>query len=83
MSVSDLHDSIEKVQLADMGSYQCAVQSEDHRTLSEEGSVQLEGESALVLLEHQKKKLFSLRDSRVFPNPTRQVCLISQWSRST
>lgn len=34
---------IEKVQLADMGSYQCAVLSEDHQTLSEEGSVQLEG----------------------------------------
>ncbi|KAM3616369.1 uncharacterized protein V6R79_016901 [Siganus canaliculatus] len=35
--------SIERVQLTDMGSYQCAVLSEDHQTLSEEGSIQLEG----------------------------------------
>ncbi|XP_041796238.1 tyrosine-protein kinase receptor UFO [Chelmon rostratus] len=35
--------SIEKVQLPDMGSYRCAVQSESHQTLSEEGSIQLEG----------------------------------------
>uniref|UniRef100_A0A672IYP0 receptor protein-tyrosine kinase n=1 Tax=Salarias fasciatus TaxID=181472 RepID=A0A672IYP0_SALFA len=34
---------IEKVQLPDMGSYRCAVLSESHRTLSEEGSIQLEG----------------------------------------
>ncbi|XP_070762195.1 tyrosine-protein kinase receptor UFO [Enoplosus armatus] len=35
--------SIEKVQLPDMGSYRCAVLSESHQTLSEEGSIQLEG----------------------------------------
>ncbi|XP_028319972.1 tyrosine-protein kinase receptor UFO [Gouania willdenowi] len=34
---------IEKVQLPDMGSYQCAVLSETPPTLSEEGSIQLEG----------------------------------------
>ncbi|MEQ2264432.1 hypothetical protein XENORESO_006598 [Xenotaenia resolanae] len=34
---------IEKVQLPDMGSYRCAVQSEGNRTLSEEGRIQLEG----------------------------------------
>lgn len=38
------HDSIEKVQLPDMGSYRCAVQSASHRIMSEEGSIQLEGE---------------------------------------
>lgn len=36
-------NSIEKVQLPDMGSYQCAVLSEDQPTLSDEGSIQLEG----------------------------------------
>uniref|UniRef100_A0A4W6CQX2 receptor protein-tyrosine kinase n=1 Tax=Lates calcarifer TaxID=8187 RepID=A0A4W6CQX2_LATCA len=35
--------SIEKVQLPDMGSYRCAVLSESHQILSEEGSIQLEG----------------------------------------
>ncbi|KAM6932607.1 tyrosine-protein kinase receptor UFO [Lycodopsis pacificus] len=35
--------SIDKVQLPDMGAYRCAVLSESHQTLSEEGSVQLEG----------------------------------------
>ncbi|XP_035479556.1 tyrosine-protein kinase receptor UFO [Scophthalmus maximus] len=35
--------SIEKVQLPDMGSYRCAVQSASHRIMSEEGSIQLEG----------------------------------------
>ncbi|KAM9801717.1 tyrosine-protein kinase receptor UFO [Neosynchiropus ocellatus] len=35
--------SIEKVQLPDMGSYQCAVETESRRILSEEGSIQLEG----------------------------------------
>ncbi|KAM7412670.1 hypothetical protein PAMA_020174 [Pampus argenteus] len=35
--------SIEKVQLPDMGSYRCAVQSGRNQTLSEEGSIQLEG----------------------------------------
>ncbi|XP_056296945.1 tyrosine-protein kinase receptor UFO [Pseudoliparis swirei] len=35
--------SIEKVQLPDMGSYRCAVLSESHQTMSEEGSLQLEG----------------------------------------
>lgn len=35
--------TIEKVQLPDMGSYRCAVMSEGHQTLSEEGSIQLEG----------------------------------------
>ncbi|XP_044059587.1 tyrosine-protein kinase receptor UFO isoform X2 [Siniperca chuatsi] len=35
--------SIEQVQLPDMGSYRCAVLSESHQTLSEEGSIQLEG----------------------------------------
>ncbi|XP_023817067.1 tyrosine-protein kinase receptor UFO [Oryzias latipes] len=34
---------IEKVQLSDMGSYRCAVQSESGRLLSEEGVIQLEG----------------------------------------
>ncbi|KAF7665325.1 hypothetical protein LDENG_00147640 [Lucifuga dentata] len=34
---------IENVQLPDMGSYRCAVLSESHQTLSEEGSIQLEG----------------------------------------
>ncbi|MEQ2177956.1 hypothetical protein GOODEAATRI_009117, partial [Goodea atripinnis] len=34
---------IEKVQLPDMGSYRCAVQSEGNQTLSEEGRIQLEG----------------------------------------
>lgn len=34
---------IEKVQLPDMGSYRCAVLSESHQTLSEEGGIQLEG----------------------------------------
>uniref|UniRef100_A0A667XZE1 receptor protein-tyrosine kinase n=1 Tax=Myripristis murdjan TaxID=586833 RepID=A0A667XZE1_9TELE len=34
---------IEKVQLPDMGSYRCAVLSESHRTLSDEGNIQLEG----------------------------------------
>ncbi|XP_054867823.1 tyrosine-protein kinase receptor UFO [Amphiprion ocellaris] len=34
---------IEKVQLPDMGSYRCAVLSERHQTLSEEGRIQLEG----------------------------------------
>ncbi|XP_060903104.1 tyrosine-protein kinase receptor UFO [Labrus mixtus] len=34
---------IEKVQLPDMGSYQCAVLSESQQTLSEEGGIQLEG----------------------------------------
>lgn len=38
------HNSIEKVQLPDMGSYRCAVLSESHQTFSEEGSIQLEGE---------------------------------------
>lgn len=42
------HDSIENVQLVDMGSYQCAVLSDDHQTLSEEGSIQLEGESTCI-----------------------------------
>uniref|UniRef100_A0A3Q3JIJ1 receptor protein-tyrosine kinase n=1 Tax=Monopterus albus TaxID=43700 RepID=A0A3Q3JIJ1_MONAL len=37
------NNSIEKVQLPDMGSYQCAVLSGGHRILSEEGSIQLEG----------------------------------------
>lgn len=36
-------NSIEKVQLPDMGSYQCAVLSGDQPTLSDEGSIQLEG----------------------------------------
>uniref|UniRef100_A0A8C2XQX2 receptor protein-tyrosine kinase n=1 Tax=Cyclopterus lumpus TaxID=8103 RepID=A0A8C2XQX2_CYCLU len=35
--------SIEKVQLPDMGVYRCAVLSESHQTMSEEGSLQLEG----------------------------------------
>ncbi|TMS07246.1 tyrosine-protein kinase receptor UFO [Larimichthys crocea] len=35
--------SIEKVQLPDMGSYRCAVKTESGQTLSEEGSIQLEG----------------------------------------
>ncbi|XP_034459354.1 tyrosine-protein kinase receptor UFO [Hippoglossus hippoglossus] len=35
--------SIEKVQLADMGNYKCAVLSEHVQVLSEEGSIQLEG----------------------------------------
>lgn len=35
--------SIEKVQLPDMGSYRCAVLSESHQTMSDEGSIQLEG----------------------------------------
>ncbi|XP_037320238.2 tyrosine-protein kinase receptor UFO [Pungitius pungitius] len=35
--------SIEKVQLPDMGAYRCAVLSESHQTMSEEGSIQLEG----------------------------------------
>ncbi|KAK9521229.1 hypothetical protein VZT92_021052 [Zoarces viviparus] len=35
--------SIDKVQLPDMGAYRCAVLSESHQTMSEEGSVQLEG----------------------------------------
>ncbi|CAJ1064939.1 tyrosine-protein kinase receptor UFO [Xyrichtys novacula] len=35
--------SIEKVQLPDMGSYQCAVLSESQQILSEEGGIQLEG----------------------------------------
>uniref|UniRef100_G3PHI2 receptor protein-tyrosine kinase n=1 Tax=Gasterosteus aculeatus aculeatus TaxID=481459 RepID=G3PHI2_GASAC len=34
---------IEKVQLPDMGAYRCAVLSEGHQTMSEEGSIQLEG----------------------------------------
>uniref|UniRef100_A0A3B5BA30 receptor protein-tyrosine kinase n=1 Tax=Stegastes partitus TaxID=144197 RepID=A0A3B5BA30_9TELE len=34
---------IEKVQLPDMGSYRCAVFSESHQTLSDEGRIQLEG----------------------------------------
>ncbi|XP_071768624.2 tyrosine-protein kinase receptor UFO [Centroberyx gerrardi] len=34
---------VEKVQLPDMGSYRCAVLSEEHRTMSEEGNIQLEG----------------------------------------
>lgn len=37
-------NSIEKVQLPDMGSYRCAVKTESGQTLSEEGSIQLEGE---------------------------------------
>ncbi|XP_036005781.1 tyrosine-protein kinase receptor UFO [Fundulus heteroclitus] len=35
--------SIKKVQLPDMGSYRCAVQSKGNQTLSEEGRIQLEG----------------------------------------
>ncbi|XP_068441313.1 tyrosine-protein kinase receptor UFO [Clinocottus analis] len=35
--------SIEKVQLPDMGAYRCAVLMESHQTMSEEGSLQLEG----------------------------------------
>uniref|UniRef100_A0A665UCW6 receptor protein-tyrosine kinase n=1 Tax=Echeneis naucrates TaxID=173247 RepID=A0A665UCW6_ECHNA len=35
--------SIEKVQLPDMGSYQCAVLLESHQIFSDEGSIQLEG----------------------------------------
>ncbi|XP_033971769.1 tyrosine-protein kinase receptor UFO [Trematomus bernacchii] len=35
--------SIQKVQLQDMGAYRCAVRSESHQTMSEEGSIQLEG----------------------------------------
>ncbi|XP_070685561.1 tyrosine-protein kinase receptor UFO [Pempheris klunzingeri] len=35
--------SIEKVQLPDMGTYRCAVRSESHQTLSDEGGIQLEG----------------------------------------
>ncbi|KAM9853307.1 tyrosine-protein kinase receptor UFO [Aulostomus maculatus] len=35
--------SIEKVQLPDMGSYQCAVQTDDLQILSDEGRIQLEG----------------------------------------
>ncbi|KAM4743295.1 tyrosine-protein kinase receptor UFO [Anableps anableps] len=35
--------NIYKVQLSDMGSYRCAVQSEGNKTLSEEGRIQLEG----------------------------------------
>lgn len=35
---------IEKVQLSDMGSYRCAVLSGETEILSEEGSIQLEGE---------------------------------------
>ncbi|KAK5905244.1 hypothetical protein CesoFtcFv8_006727 [Champsocephalus esox] len=35
--------SIQKVQLQDMGAYRCAVLSESHQTMSEEGSIQLEG----------------------------------------
>lgn len=35
---------IEKVQLSDMGSYRCAVLTEEKEILSEEGSIQLEGE---------------------------------------
>lgn len=37
-------NSIEKVQLPDMGSYRCAVLSESHQIVSEEGGIQLEGE---------------------------------------
>uniref|UniRef100_A0A7N8X2N1 receptor protein-tyrosine kinase n=1 Tax=Mastacembelus armatus TaxID=205130 RepID=A0A7N8X2N1_9TELE len=36
-------NSIEKVQLLDMGTYQCAVQSGSQQVLSEEGRIQLEG----------------------------------------
>lgn len=36
-------NSIEKVQLLDMGSYQCAVLSEHQQTFSEKGGIQLEG----------------------------------------
>uniref|UniRef100_A0A7N6B0S5 receptor protein-tyrosine kinase n=1 Tax=Anabas testudineus TaxID=64144 RepID=A0A7N6B0S5_ANATE len=35
--------SIEKVELSDMGHYQCAVLSGSHQILSKEGSIQLEG----------------------------------------
>lgn len=35
---------IEKVQLSHMGSYQCAVLSEEQEIFSKEGSIQLEGE---------------------------------------
>lgn len=35
--------SIEKVQLPDMGAYRCAVLSQSHQTMSEEGNIQLEG----------------------------------------
>ncbi|KAG7479604.1 tyrosine-protein kinase receptor UFO [Solea senegalensis] len=34
---------IDKVQLLDMGSYRCAVLSESHQIMSEEGAIQLEG----------------------------------------
>lgn len=47
---SSAHNRIEKVQLPDMGSYRCAVLSESHRTLSDEGNIQLEGELSLAQL---------------------------------
>lgn len=37
-------NSIEKVQLSDMGSYQCVAKSEERDVMSQEGSIQLEGE---------------------------------------
>lgn len=50
---------IEKVQLSDMGSYQCAVLSEEQEIFSEEGSIQLEGEFIIS----------SIISTKLNPNP--------------
>lgn len=46
------YNSIEKVQLSDMGSYQCVVKSEERDVLSQEGNIQLEGEFIFSSVTH-------------------------------
>lgn len=58
-----------------MGSYQCAVLSEDHQTLSEEGSVQLEGESTCSSPSRQKE-IFSSRSLLTPSLPARSASLL-------
>lgn len=53
-------DRIEKVQLPDMGSYQCAVLTESQETYSEEGSIQLEGEFNHSLYTPKRRGLFNV-----------------------
>lgn len=83
------HNSIEKVQLPDMGSYRCAVLSETHQTFSEEGSIQLEGE---FMFSYKNKpvssKCYSFvwivkRVETLIQQILSQVFLISLWSPST
>lgn len=67
-----------------MGSYQCAVLSEDQPTLSDEGNIQLEGAFTNTAAA-TSESVFSLRSwlFLVFGPPPTKAFLISPWNHST